>query len=46
MGEVGSNAGCMTPTTGNIRFTSPSTSSNKQLLEEGPELNFGGIPVN
>ena len=44
--ERGINAGCMSsPATGNIRFTSPSISSNKQLLEEGPELNFGGIFV-
>ena len=36
IGEVGENSA-----TG-IRLTSPSMSSNVQLLKEGPELNYGG----
>ena len=40
IGEIGGNNA-----TG-IRFASPSTSSHKQLLEEGPELNYGGNNLN
>ena len=33
------------PSAADFKFTSPSSSSNKELLEEGPQLNFGGIYI-
>ena len=40
------NTGGDSPSAGDIKFTSPSSSSNKDdLLEEAPELNFGGMYI-
>ena len=43
IGEVGTNVGFAVSSRADTKFTSPSTSSNKHLLDEGPGLNFEGM---
>ena len=45
IGEAGTNVGFAVSSRADAKFTSPSTSSNKHLLDEGPGLNFEGMFV-